>query len=100
MACFVGLIFVVIVYYLHTVSKPDFDLWDLENLTASDFTVEYVISEDMWHKFNSEHDRHLKDIPVQISAPDHTGKNLRVVTFEAFIEHYFLEKLNKLPAIN
>ena len=54
----------------------------------------------MWHKFNSEHERHLKDVPVQIAAPDHTGKKLRVVTFEAFIEHYFLEKLNKLPAIN
>lgn len=75
-------------------------MWDMENLTASDFTVEYLVTDEMWHSFNSALDKFSREIAVGAAAPDHQGKGLPVVTFEAFLEHYFVLKLNQLPFIN
>jgi len=69
-------------------------MWDMENLTASDFTVEYLVTDEMWHSFNAALDKHSREIAVGSAAPDHQGKGLPVVTFEAFLEHYFVLKLN------
>lgn len=38
-------------------------------------------------------------LPSGGSAPDHIGAGLPVVTFEAFLEHYFTRKLNRMPKI-
>jgi len=65
----------------------------VDNLTASDFTVEFTVTEHMWAQFNLELGRHSL-LPAGKSSPDHTGIGLPVVTFEAFLEAYFTTKLN------
>jgi hypothetical protein len=67
-------------------------------LTASDFTVEYTITEDMWNLFNVQLMTHAQ-LPAGGSAPDHTGIGLPVVTFEAFLEFYITKKLSALPHV-
>ena len=46
-------------------------MWDMENLTASDFTVEYLVTDEMWHSFNSALDKFSREIAVGAAAPDH-----------------------------
>jgi len=48
-AAFSGVLFMIVVWYLRKTNDVDFMKWDLENLTASDFTIEYEITEDMWN---------------------------------------------------
>ena len=38
-------------------------------------------------------------LPKGGAAPHHAYKGLPVVTFEAFLEHYFTRKLNRVPKI-
>lgn len=40
-ACFVAIMFLVIIWYLQKVNDIDFQKWDIDNLTSSDFTIEY-----------------------------------------------------------
>ena len=50
-AAFSALVFLIVVYYLKKTAILDYQQWDIETLTASDFTVEYTITEDMWNLF-------------------------------------------------
>ena len=50
---FVCLIFLLTHWYLRETAVIDFKLWDVETVTASDFTVEYVISDKVWSKFKA-----------------------------------------------
>ena len=77
----------------------DYQQWDIDTLTASDYTVEYVISESMWETFNLQLGSHAQ-LPAGNSAPNHNVAGLPVVTFEAFLEHYFTHKLNQMPYIH
>ena len=43
--------FLLTLYYLYKTSKLDYKLWDVDTVTAADFTVEAVISEKMWKNF-------------------------------------------------
>lgn len=47
-----SLVFLIVVYYLRKTEELDFQTWDINNLTSSDFTVEYKITEQMWDLFN------------------------------------------------
>ena len=49
---FAAVVFLVVVWYLEKTSELDFIKWDIENLTCSDFTIEYAISQQMWDMFN------------------------------------------------
>lgn len=51
-SCFAAVFFLVVVWYLQKTNDLDFIKWDIDNLTCSDFTIEYSISEDMWTLFN------------------------------------------------
>lgn len=78
----------------------DFTMWDIKTLTASDFTIEMIISDAMWAQFNENLHTHKEQIGKGSAAPDHTQhKGLPVVTFEAFLEAKLTEKLNKVPKI-
>lgn len=88
-----AVVFLIVVFYLQKTAKLDYQLWDVQTLTASDFTVEYVITEEMWNLFNIQLGTHAL-LPVAHAAPDHTKYGLPVMTFEAFIEHSFTTKLN------
>lgn len=39
------------VYYLYETSKYDYKMWDVDTVTAADFTVEYIITEQAWRNF-------------------------------------------------
>jgi len=42
---FISFIFLCAVYYLFESSKIDYKMWDVDTVTAADFTVESIISE-------------------------------------------------------
>lgn len=52
----------------------------------------------MWNLFNIQLGSHT-NLPVSQAAPDHTKYGLPVMTFEAFLEHYFTTRLNMCPKI-
>ena len=39
------------VSYLSKTSSLDYKLWDVNTVTAADFTVEFEITEILWNKF-------------------------------------------------
>jgi hypothetical protein len=96
--CLVAVIFLIVIYYLAKTARLDFQLWDIQTLTASDWTIEYTISEEMWNLFNIQLGSHSQ-LPISQAAPDHTKYGLPVMTFEAFLEHHFTLKLNQLPKV-
>jgi hypothetical protein len=87
-----------VIYYLQKTNKLDFELWDIENLTSGDFTIEYQVDQEMWDTFNLQLSNHSQ-LPSGGAATDHRGTGLPVLTFEAFIEHYFTRKLNRVPKV-
>lgn len=98
-ACFACLVFMIVIYYEKRMNGLEFQQWDINNLTASDFTVEWTITDNIWNVFNLQLSQHAL-LPPGNSAPNHVGASLPVCTFEAYIEHYFTKKLNQLPKIN
>ena len=74
-------------------------MWDLQTLTASDFTIEITITEDMWNVFNVHLGKHA-ELPTGSAAPNHLETKLPVVTFEAYLEATLCARLNSLPKIN
>lgn len=77
-------------------------MWDVETLTASDFTCEITITQDMWIDFNAKIAGFHQQLPTGRAAPDHSASQvgLPVVTFEAFLEDTLCKRLNKCPKIN
>jgi len=88
----------VVVWYLQKTNKLDFEKWDIDNLTCSDFTIEYAISQSMWDQFVSELHVHNQTV-LGGAAPDHQNQGLPVVTMEAFLEHQLTRRLNKCRPI-
>lgn len=99
LTCVCGILFLSVIFYLKKTAGLDFQMWDLQTLTASDFTIEVTITEPMWDKFNVELGKHA-ELPKGGAAPDHTSIKLPVVTFEAYLEHVLCKKLNALPKIH
>ena len=69
-AAFSALVFLIVVYYLKKTAILDYQQWDIETLTASDFTVEYTITEDMWNLFIVQLGSHNR-LPIGNSSPNH-----------------------------
>jgi len=42
----------IIIYYEKRMNSLEFQQWDINNLTASDFTVEWTITDSIWNVFN------------------------------------------------
>jgi hypothetical protein len=57
-ASFCGVLFLIVIWYLRKVNDVEFMKWDIENLTASDFTIEYEITKEMWDTFLNEQRSH------------------------------------------
>ena len=49
---FMSLTFLILLFYLMSMSAIQFKEWDVGTVTASDFTVEYVIPKSVWRAFN------------------------------------------------
>lgn len=50
-AVFIGLLFLIMTYYLETMSGIEYKEWDVDTVTAADFTVEYIITNETWENF-------------------------------------------------
>jgi len=99
--CVAALVFLVIIFYLKKTAILDFMAWDVKTLTASDFTVEMIITESIWALFKENLNNHRETLPQGKAAPNHLEhKGLPCVTFEAFLEAKLTEKLNKVPKVN
>lgn len=44
-------IFSLVVYYLFKVAKIEYKEWDINTVTAGDFTVEYIVTDNCWNEF-------------------------------------------------
>lgn len=97
-AAFAAVFFLVVVWYQDKTNKLDFEKWDIDNLTCSDFTIEYAISQSMWDQFSDELHVHNQTV-LGGAAPDHQNAGLPVVTMEAFLEHQLTRRLNKCKPI-
>lgn len=53
-ACFMSIIYLLVIHYLQSVTNLDFKLWDVSTCTAADFTVELTITPTMWRYFKAE----------------------------------------------
>jgi hypothetical protein len=51
MGIFISLIFLILIFYLYKTSLLDYKLWDVNTVTPADFTVEYIITEQIWDNF-------------------------------------------------
>ena len=71
-SAFAAIVFSIVVFYLKKTNDVDFQEWDLKNLTSSDFTVVYTITEEMWNLFIVQLGSH-STLPTGGSAPEHTG---------------------------
>jgi hypothetical protein len=48
---FVAFVFILVLYYLEQTVKLDQKKYDVNTITASDFTVEFDITDNMWKYF-------------------------------------------------
>ena len=49
LTCVCGLLFLLVIHYFNVTAGYDFQKWDLETVTAGDFTVEITIDEEQWN---------------------------------------------------
>lgn len=47
--------FFIVINYLQQVSDVDFKIWDVETVTASDFTVDFDLDASQWAQFKKLH---------------------------------------------
>ena len=70
----------------------DFKVWDVETVTASDFTVEYVISDEVWAKFQT--------MSATVAMLNPELKNMgRLMQFENYLEKQLIEKINQFDHV-
>lgn len=50
-AILIALVYLAMLYYFFESSKIDYKVWDVDTVTASDFTVESIITEQTWTNF-------------------------------------------------
>ena len=50
------------IYYLYKTSKIDYKVWDVNTVTAADFTVEYNITEQAWENFKKSKDANQENL--------------------------------------
>lgn len=66
---FISFVFLCGVYYLHETAKLDYKLWDVDTVTAADFTVESPVSQIMWDNFlQTQPDAHDADLVNRFKA--------------------------------
>lgn len=49
---FVAICYMLTIWYLKNSAGMDFKVWDLQNTTATDFTIEFGITDKMWNELN------------------------------------------------
>lgn len=81
----ISLLYITCLYYLAEIAKIEFKEWDVNTVTASDFTVEWQIPKSVWQKFEDGH-ADKKDSPE--------GSD-----FEAYLKKSFEELVSAKPSV-
>ena len=89
---FVSLLFLLTHWYLKEAAVIDFKMWDVETVTASDFTVEYAITEEVWTHFKNRKDA------IAEKYPENQGLGL-LMQFENYLESELIAKMNTFPHV-
>jgi len=80
----ISLLFLTCCYYLSKVAAIEFKQWDVDTVTASDFTVEYQIPNKVWTKFED----------------NHTDKTRAEGTdFEEYLKKHFEDIVSQQPSV-
>ena len=87
---FVSLLFLLTHWYLKETAVIDFKVWDVETVTASDFTVEYTVTDAVWRYFKAKAD--------VTEAMQPSGAGL-LMQFENYLEDQLIKKLNTFPHV-
>lgn len=48
---FIALIFLLMILFLQQTSNYEYKIWDIDTITAADFTVTYAITKEVWENF-------------------------------------------------
>lgn len=59
-----AVVFLLVMYYLKSMTHLDFKLWDVSTTTASDFTVKLRITPGMWQAFKEDEAKQLNPLPL------------------------------------
>ena len=59
-----SVIYLLVLYYLRSVTHLDFKLWDVSTTTASDFTIKLRITPRMWQSFKEDQAKQLNPLPL------------------------------------
>lgn len=54
MGVFICFLYIFMLMYLNKVGNLDYKLWDVQTVTAADFTVEQVITKHLWRKYKEQ----------------------------------------------
>lgn len=79
------LVFWIVVLRLYKTAYKSFKEWDVDTVTAADFTVEYVVTRKIWQKFN--------ELPESSVYPS------KVVSFENFLKKQIEKIIKNEPAV-
>lgn len=91
---FVSFLFSQLIFYLQQTSKLDAIKFDIETITASDFTVEYEISKEMYEEFEcTVYPTYEKQQEVRDGQP--TGNNY---SKGLALKKYLVDEIQKLLA--
>ena len=72
-------------YYLENISSLMYKKWDVDTVTANDFTVEMKLSKSMWAYYNFEQNK--------------AGSTEPKMGFDAYIKKSITEKVNSVPHV-
>jgi len=86
-SCF---LFLLLIMYLTKISDLDYKLWDVETVTAADFTVYQNIPEEFWHAFENL-DRTSKSV---------SGGFGEAMDFEEYLKREYERIVNEQPMVN
>ena len=81
---FISYTFLSILYYLNKVALIDFKQWDVETVTAGDFTAVYQIPDEVWYNFEIQHED-----KTRAEGSD----------FEDYLKHHFENLVSLQPSV-
>mmetsp|Transcript_15075 Transcript_15075/g.14641 ORF Transcript_15075/g.14641 Transcript_15075/m.14641 type:complete len:111 (-) Transcript_15075:1953-2285(-) len=79
------MIYLLFVSYLSNTTTTDFKVWDVDTVTASDFTVEFIIHPQVWDEFSHSHHARMS--------------NNKVTSFELYLKKEFEALIKDEPHV-
>lgn len=91
-------IYMLTVFYLNRTAELDYKLWDLQTLTAADFTAEMTITDDMYNELFLKMSQVQEPMPTK-AVPAMSEMRRPVIALAQHIENEVTRRLNPLPRV-